>query len=123
MGRASTQWFKQPLNIAIYLGIVLGWMVSMIFLPNILESQGLNSSAASLINWLIFYPLMFVVFYYIFYRFRLLKHVYHELRALGHDICPMCGYTLTDLPDSEINCPECGTFRTKPANEPIVTSD
>ena len=123
MRRASTQWFKQPLNIAIYLVIVLGWMVSMIFLPKWLESQGLSSPASILINWLIFYPFMFVAFYYVFYHFRLLTHVYHELRALGHDVCPKCGYTLINLPETEIKCPECGTLRTKPNQAPIVPSD
>ena len=34
---------------------------------------------------------------------RLIKRV----RAEGYGVCPVCGYTLRDLPD-EHTCPECG---------------
>lgn len=120
MRRASTQWFKQPLNITIYLAFVVFWMVLMVFFPKWLKSLGLASTPAALINWFLVYPLMFVGFYYIFYHFRLMKHVYHELRQLGHDICPRCGYTLITLPTSEPKCPECGTARTPPTDPPAI---
>ena len=111
MRRASNQWFKQPLNITLYIVFTFGWMGLMFFLPNQLKAMGLDPAAVSLINWLVIYPLMFVAFYYIFYHFRLMKHIYHELRALGHDVCGDCGYTLIELPESETRCPECGTDR------------
>lgn len=122
MRTASNQWFKQPLNITIYILFTFGWMGMMFFLPNALKALGLDPTAVSLINWLVIYPLMFVAFYYIFYHFRLMKHIYQELRTLGHDVCPKCGYTLVNLPDSESKCPECGTTRsaielTKPTIE------
>jgi hypothetical protein len=111
MRRASNQWFKHPLNITIYISFCILWMLMMFFLPNAIKSLGASPTAVSLINWLVIYPLMFLAFYYIFFNFRLMKHIYHEIRKLGHDICPSCGYTLIELPDSESNCPECGTAR------------
>lgn len=117
--RASNLWFKQPLNIAIYICFTIVWMGLMFFLPDLLEFLGLDTTVVSLIIWLVIYPLMFVAFYYFFYHFRLMKHIYHELRVLGLNVCSDCGYNLIELPESESKCPECGTTRsplpTKPA--------
>ncbi len=111
MRRASSGWFRQPLNLLIFFGIVVGWMAGMVVLPRLLQRFGLSFRAASLINWLVFYPLMFVAFYSVFYRFRLARHIYYELRELGHDVCPECGYSLAEIPEVETSCPECGAVR------------
>ncbi len=114
MRRASNQWFKQPLNITIYIAFTLGWIALMVVFPRQLKTWGINSTATAFILWGGLYPLMFVAFYYTFYHFRLAKHTYHELRELGHDICPTCGYTLINLPKDLTQCPECGTTRSAP---------
>lgn len=121
--RASNEWFKQRLNIAIFAIFTVGWIAASVALPLIFYSQGLSSTTTSAIRWLVIYPLSFVTLSYLLYRFRYLKHIYQELRDLGHDICLTCGYTLINLPESETNCPECGTPRTKPHTTPIVPSD
>lgn len=33
--------------------------------------------------------------------------IYAELRALGYDVCPACGFDLSELPSDESACPSC----------------
>jgi len=114
--RATRQWLTKPLNIALYVFTLLGPMIAMRFVQKWLESQGLSNTIITVIQMAVLFPLMFLFIFYLIYRFRFLRLIYQELRDLGHDICPTCGYTLINLPKSETQCPECGTIRTKPAD-------
>ncbi len=120
--RAQSRWFNKPSNVLLYMVFIFLWMALIALLPAQLKALGPSPLVASLIGWLVVYPLMFIALFYLFYRFRFLKLVYQELRTLGHDLCPECGYTLKQLPDTESRCPECGTVRSKILGDPTTDS-
>jgi hypothetical protein len=44
------------------------------------------------------------------------RFAFRAVRDLGYaDICPNCGYAFKGLPESQAECPECGTIR-----EPMI---
>ena len=122
MRRASRQWVKKPLNISLYMFVLVAWFMFMINAPYWIDSLVSNNATADMISWFVVQPLTLIVLFYLYFHCILMKYVYQELRDLGHDICLSCGYTLIDLSDSESKCPECGTPRTKPIGCPYSPS-
>lgn len=115
---ASNRWFTKPKNILIYVFITIFWMLTMFFIGPLADSFGLSKALSTTLIWAVVYPLMFVFSYYIIFNYNFLPHLYQELRARQHNLCPKCGYILVDLPESETKCPECGTQR-----EPLPESN
>ena len=118
LGQANSKWFKQPRNVILYIGILIGLFLVMTFAGPSLIYFGLYERLANAINLLVIFPALVLTAYYTIFNFNFLPHLYKELRALGHNICPKCGYPHIELPDSEHNCPECGTTRTPLPNKP-----
>lgn len=110
--QAANNWFSIPKNIVLYVSITVFWMFTMFMAGPLALSVGLSKPLVTTLIWVVLYPLMFVLSYYIIFNYNFLPHLYQELRARQHNLCPKCGYILIDLPESETKCPECGTLRT-----------
>jgi len=120
LGQANGKWFKVPCNILLYFGTVIAVFLITAGVALSLSSIGLSRPLDNTIIIAVVFLLLLTT-YYIIFNFNYLPHLYQELRNRGHDICPKCGYTHIELPDSKTNCPECGTPRS-PLPTPTETT-
>ena len=108
---ASSAWFKNPLNMILYMAAMITWAVFMGSATKLLNKIVPNTTIYSVMLWVIFFPLFIAGCHYLIFHIRFRPYLYRELRARGHNICPNCGYLLIDIPESNTPCPECGKPR------------
>jgi len=122
LGAASSAWMKKPSNILLYLGVIILWASSIAVGKLLLNQMGTISGPYQILLWILSFIIFILGSHYLVFHTKFKPYLYHELRQLGHDICPRCGYSLITLPTSEPKCPECGTPRTPPPNPTDTTT-
>lgn len=77
-----------------------------------LLNAGNNATLYIILLWSIGLPIAGVIQAYIYLHFGYIPQLRRELHDRGYDICLNCSYVLTNLPNHQTDCPECGTQRT-----------
>ncbi|MBO6514479.1 MAG: hypothetical protein JJ974_10990 [Phycisphaerales bacterium] len=119
---AANRWFSKPSNIVLYVCITVFWCGLMLAAGPLADSLGIHKALSTALIWGVLYPLMFIFSYWVIFNYNFLPFLYKELRTRQHDVCPRCGYILFTLPESNQQCPECGTQR-EPLPDPKPEPD